>query len=558
MQVRLYLLMFLLVLMIAACAPNQAETAISQIDDPISETLDNQLLDTFDPNNFENSAQIDNEWLPLQPGRRWVYEGTTNEDGELIPHRIEFTMTDLTKEVAGVTTAVAYVLDFADEELVEAELAFYAQDNAGNVWYLGEYPEEYEEGEFVGAPAWITGVRSARAGIKMMANPQQASSSYPQGWAPEVNWSDRGRVSEMAQETCVPADCYEDVMIIEEFSRDETNAFQTKYYVRGIGNVQVGWRGEDPTQEELELVEYIEQLDPETMAIVRADALLLEKQAYENSRGVYNLTQPARHLLSAQNLDNQVMDTLDAANFEASAHIDNQWLPLQPGKQWVYEGITVDEGVPIPHRIEFTVTELTKEIQGIQTAVAYVLDFANGVLVEAEIAFYAQDKDGNIWYMGEYPEEYEDGLFVAAPTWIAGIDGSKAGIKMMAEPQLGGFSYPQGWGPTVGWSDRGQVFQMQQKTCVPVECYENVMIIDEFSLDEPDAYQLKYYAPGMGNVRVGWRGLDPSKEELELTEYRELDADALASINAAALELEQRAYQNSPNVYGQTAVAEGP
>ena len=246
----------------------------------------------FDPNNFSNPTEIDNEWLPLKQGTKWVFEGETTEDGETIDHRIEFTMTDLTKEVAGVETAVAWIEDFSDGELVEAEVAFYAQDNDGNVWFFGEYPEEYEGGEIIDAPAWIAGIEDAKAGVKMMASPQTGSLPYYQGWGPAVEWSDYGQVDQMGVESCVPVDCYEDVLVIAESSLGETGAFQLKYYARGVGNVQVGWRGEDATQEELALVEF-SKLSPDALAAVRMQALALEASAYMHSEDVYGQTAPA-------------------------------------------------------------------------------------------------------------------------------------------------------------------------------------------------------------------------------------------------------------------------
>ena len=250
------------------------------------------VFEDFDPSNFERSTNIDNEWLPLQPGTQWVFEGFTVEDDESIPHRIEFTVTDLTKEIEGVPTVVAWVVDYSDDEVVEQEIAFYAQDNDGNVWYFGEHPEEYEDGEFVEAPTWIAGLEDARAGIKMKADPQPGTPSYFQGWAPAVEWTDYGQVDQMGQETCVPVDCYEEVLVIAESSLEEEDAYQLKYYARGVGNVQVGWRGEDATQEELELVEYV-QLSPEALAEVRAESLEMEEHAYEVSEDVYGQTPPA-------------------------------------------------------------------------------------------------------------------------------------------------------------------------------------------------------------------------------------------------------------------------
>ena len=205
--------------------------------------------------------------------------------------RIEFTVTDLTKEIAGIRTLVAWIVDYNDGEVVEKEIAFYAQDNNGNVWYFGEYPEEYENGEFVKAAPWIHGVEDARAGIKMVTQPELGIPSYYQGWGPAVDWSDYGQVHQVGQETCVPVDCYKDVLVIAESSLGEVDAYQLKYYARGVGEIRVGWKGEDAIQEELELIEFV-QLSPEELAEVRAAALALEQSALNNSREVYAVTSP--------------------------------------------------------------------------------------------------------------------------------------------------------------------------------------------------------------------------------------------------------------------------
>ena len=97
---------------------------------------------------------------------------------------------------------------------------------------------------------------------------------------------------------------------------------------------------------------------------------------------------------------------------------------------------------------------------------------------------------------------------------------------------------------------------MGEQTCVPVDCYEDVLITEEFSQSEPDAFQVKYYAPGVGNVRVGWRGEDATHEELELTELTQLSDGDLAEIRDAALALEAHAYEISKEVYDQTKPSE--
>lgn len=243
--------------------------------------------------------------------------------------------------------------------------------------------------------------------------------------------------------------------------------------------------------------------------------------------------------------------------FDRSTNIDNEWFPLKPGTRFVYEGFTIEDDKPVPHRLVSTVTDLTKVIDGVRTLVVWEVDYSAGQLAETEIAFIAQDNDGNVWRLGEYPEVYEDGKFVEAPAWIHGREGARAGISMKARPRPGTPSYAQGWGPAVKWTDRAVVDQMGQKTCVPLRCYEDVLVIAETSKEEPDAEQLKYYARGVGNIRVGWRGTgEKTRETLELVEVVRLGPEALAEARAKALELERRAYTFSENVYGRTPPAE--
>jgi hypothetical protein len=246
------------------------------------------------------------------------------------------------------------------------------------------------------------------------------------------------------------------------------------------------------------------------------------------------------------------------AQFEDPTHIDNRWLPLTPGTQFVYEGSAiVDEGDRQPRRVVTTVTDLSKVIDGVRTLVISERDYTAGQLSEPELAFFAQDDEGNVWLVGEYPEEYEDGKFDKAPAWLSGQKGARAGITMLAEPRLDTPDYAQGYAPPpVDFTDRARVYKMGQQTCVPVDCYENVLVTEEFNPDEPGAYQLKYYAPGVGNVRVGWRGeKEEEKETLELVDYQHLSPEALAKVRRAAMEMDRRAYERS-EVYRETPPAE--
>ena len=274
--------------------------------------------------------------------------------------------------------------------------------------------------------------------------------------------------------------------------------------------------------------------------------------------GLFAGCEGKREVRAADGQAQQPLEDVGAASFDHSTQIDNPWMPLKPGTRFVYEGTSAeDDGTLVPHRIVVHVTDLTKVIGGIRTLVTWDLDYKKGELVEAELAFYAQDRTGTVWYLGEYPEEYEDGKFVAARPWIHGFEDARAGIMMQPRPELGTPSYSEGWGPAVEWTDRGRVDQVGQKTCVPVGCYTDVLAIAESSAGEPGAEQLKYYARSVGSVRVGWRGAgEKTKETLELARVEQMDATALAEVRARALELERSAYRRSTAVYAHTPPAE--
>jgi hypothetical protein len=248
----------------------------------------------------------------------------------------------------------------------------------------------------------------------------------------------------------------------------------------------------------------------------------------------------------------------DPARFDQPTEIDNRWFPLTPGTQFVYEGSSIVDSGREPHRVVFTVTDLTKVVNGVRTLVAWDRDYASGELLETELAFFAQDTDGNVWHLGQYPEEYERGKLVDAPAWIAGVKGARAGITIKAEPQPEAPSYSQGYAPPpINWIDRARIYRTGQQTCVPAGCYEEVLVTEEFERTKPGAYQLKYYAPDVGNVRVGWRGpKEEEKERLVLAELVHLDSKALAKVREQALNLEERAYRVSKDVYGRTPPAE--
>jgi hypothetical protein len=248
---------------------------------------------------------------------------------------------------------------------------------------------------------------------------------------------------------------------------------------------------------------------------------------------------------------------LTATNFTTSTTINNRYLPLLPGMQVVLEGTAATPSGVLPRRIVTTVTDLTKVIDGVRSVVLFEEDYTADFLVEAELAFVAQDDFGNVWNLGEHPALFEAfGGSGAAHTWLSGIDDALAGIRMPAVPSVELPRYSQGYAPNIGFFDCGQVAQTGVTVCILISsCFGDSIIIDENSpLESGIAIQRKYYAPNFGLIKVEAIN-DPEAETLERTATLLLGADAMNEVRAKALLLEESAYRLSV-AYQQTAPIE--
>jgi hypothetical protein len=246
--------------------------------------------DDYDPGLFDASSDVvDNEWFPLVPGTKYVWKGHAFEDetGERVARKVVFIVTDLTKELDGVSAVVGWDRDFTDGEMNESEVIFYAQDKDGNVWHLGELVEHWDEGELDGARSWFfDSPEGARPGIQMLADPIEGA-QYSQGFAPPPwFWDDNARVREVGVRDCVPVGCF-DAIITEEFEPRFPGEIQLKYYGRGIGGTRVDWTGDDQERERMLLVRY-EELAPDALARARERVMEQEARAY-----AYAQTPPA-------------------------------------------------------------------------------------------------------------------------------------------------------------------------------------------------------------------------------------------------------------------------
>jgi hypothetical protein len=196
----------------------------------------------FHAGNFSHPTRIDNEYLPMVPGTRHVYTGTTSGGS----HQIVSTVTDLTKVVDGVRARVVHEVDIQDGQVTESELTLFAQDDRGDVWNLAEYPETFDDdGSFAGAPdTWVAGLRDTLPGIHMLASPERQAvrnQAYLQGSSPSIDFLDCARVHAIDGTTKVPVGTFHDVLTTWETSPlESTTAIQTKEHAPHVGIVRVG------------------------------------------------------------------------------------------------------------------------------------------------------------------------------------------------------------------------------------------------------------------------------------------------------------------------------
>jgi hypothetical protein len=243
---------------------------------------------------------------------------------------------------------------------------------------------------------------------------------------------------------------------------------------------------------------------------------------------------------------------LNPADFVTPTRIDNEMFPLVPGTRRVYLGVSNRGGGLTEHRVTFTVTNVTKVIHGVRTIAVWDID-ENEVtpgegrrIVEEELAFFAQDAEGNVWNFGEYPEEFDSRRrFTGAPnTWLSNSDGALGGVHMPATPAVGA-DYLQGDAPAVDFLDCATVVEDNVVGCALELCFENGLLTYERSpLDPAGGFQTKLHAPGVGIVEIGALD-DPEGETLVLHHLIKIDQDEREQATERALRLDSRGYENS-------------
>jgi hypothetical protein len=174
------------------------------------------------------------------------------------------------------------------------------------------------------------------------------------------------------------------------------------------------------------------------------------------------------------------------------AVVDNPMFPLTPGTRYEYQN--GDEHVTT------IVTSDHKVVLGVTCAVVHDTSMVNGELVEDTYDWYAQDRDGNVWYMGEDTKEFDANGHVISTegSWEAGVDGAVPGVIMLADPQVDD-AYRQEFYAGQA-EDQAWIVRMGGSFTVPYGTVHDVIRSLEWTRLEPNVVTLKVYAPGLGII----------------------------------------------------------
>jgi hypothetical protein len=186
---------------------------------------------------------------------------------------------------------------------------------------------------------------------------------------------------------------------------------------------------------------------------------------------------------------------LDPSEF--TVDIDNPYWPMPVGTRWTYREID-EEGTEV--EVVVVATTQTRQIaNGVTARVVRDTVTENGEIIEDTFDWYAQDAQGNIWYLGEDTAEFDNGEIVSrAGSFEAGVDGALPGVIMPADPRPG-MAYRQEYYQGEA-EDNGEVLSVRELASVPYGQFEDLLLTKDTVAIEPDVLEYKLYAPGVGPV----------------------------------------------------------
>ena len=229
--------------------------------------------------------------------------------------------------------------------------------------------------------------------------------------------------------------------------------------------------------------------DPTAQTACQRDASADQKDAHLTCQDQFNARDDACDRFGSAPYD----PVIDPKNFVTT--IDNPYFPLKPGTNFIYEGRT-SEGF---NHNEFFVTRKTRVILGVTCVEVHDTVFLDGKLAEDTLDWFAQDKDGNVWYFGENTHELVDGLITTIDgSFMGGVDRAKPGIIMKAHPAIGDF-YRQEF-DLANAEDFAETLSLTEPVTVPAGSFTRCLKSQETTPLETELLEHKFYAPGVGNV----------------------------------------------------------
>ena len=229
--------------------------------------------------------------------------------------------------------------------------------------------------------------------------------------------------------------------------------------------------------------------DPAARAACQRQAATDLSDALDTCQGGLEIRQVACQKLGPARYD----PLIDPANFVTT--IDNPYFPLVPGTTFIYE----DHFAGSIMRDEFAVTHNTRVLDGVTCVEVHDSVFTDGALTEDTLDWFAQDRDGNVWYFGENTQELENGLITTiAGTFTSGVNNDKPGIIMKAHPAVGDF-YRQEFS-LANAEDFAETLSLNASVTVPYGSFNHCLRSQETTPLEPDLLEDKFYAPGVGNI----------------------------------------------------------
>ena len=244
----------------------------------------------------------------------------------------------------------------------------------------------------------------------------------------------------------------------------------------------------------------------------------------------------------------------DAANFVQPTRDTNLFHPLKPGLQWVRAGTTEVGSRVVPHEIITTMTDVIRVIDGVPTIAMLDESTDSGEVSQQSIDYLGLDRDGNVWILGGYTEDFEGGTYTNTDSAFLGNgQGASTGILAPAKVDPKTPRWFIGAAPDEKASV-GQPVQIGVHVCVPFGCYDNVRVVQEGNVGAPDN-ENKYYAPGVGVINNIPLDASLHQDTFDLRNFVELSPQGLAEASQTVLDLEAHARQTSPEVFGSVPAA---